>query len=117
MHEIGLIRQLIASLDQELERQGALRATRLRLRRGSAFSEEVLRQAFALFTPGTRLEGVQLEIETVETWVTCDRCGHAQRVTADQMINHMTTCSRCGAVLVVDEAHELAVIEMTVEMP
>ncbi len=117
MHEATVVRQLIESLDQELARQGAIRATRLRLRRGSAFSEAVLRQAFALYARGTRLEGADLEIETVATRVTCDRCGHQETVTADQVVNHMTTCSQCGALMVVDEAHELAVVDLTVEVP
>ena len=117
MHEMSVVQQMVASLDRELARQGVLRALQVRVRRASAFSEQALRQAFALYTPGTRLEGAVLEVETVDTQVTCTQCGHTETVAAEDVVNHMVVCPHCGALQLVDEAHELVLVDVTVEVP
>ncbi len=115
MHEMSVVQQLIETLDQELAQQGVDRALQVRLRRGSTFSEEALHQAFALYTPGTRLAGAELVVETVETQLTCDQCGHTQAVAPQDVVNHMVVCPACGALQFLDEAHELTLVDVTVE--
>lgn len=115
MHEMSVVQHLIEALDRELARQGVRRALQVRVRRGSAFSSQALEQAFALYTPGTRLEGAALEVETVETRITCTRCGHSEVVSAEDVVNHMVLCPACGALQLVDDAHELALVDVTVE--
>ncbi len=115
MHEMSVVQHLIETLDRELAQQGAARALRVRVRRGSAFSEEALHQAFALYAPGTRLAGAELVVETVETRLICDRCGHTQTLAPQDVVHHLVVCPSCGALQVLDEAHELTLMDVTLQ--
>jgi len=83
-------------------------------RRGSAFSEEALRQSYESLTTGTILEGAPVEIDTVNLDFEC-RCGHKQVITSDDLIGHMFVCPRCGATKEIDEAHDLELVELVAE--
>lgn len=113
MHEVSIVSDLIEAVDQELAKQQVSRATSLRLRRGSTFSAEALHQAFDALSPGTRLAGATLVVETVETRFTCDHCGHSQSINSDDLVGHFFLCPHCDHVQEIYEAHELALIEVT----
>ncbi len=117
MHEMSVVQHLIESLDRELAQQGATRVLQVRLRRGSTFSEEALHQAFALYAPGTRLAEAELVVESVATRLTCDRCGHTRTVASQDVVHHLVACPSCGALQTLDEAHELTLVDVTLEAP
>jgi Zn finger protein HypA/HybF involved in hydrogenase expression len=97
-----------------IEKQGAARVTSVRFKRGSAFSEEALRQAYESLTAGTVLAGAPLQIDTVNLDFKC-QCGHEQVVTSDDLMGHMFVCPRCGAMKEIDEAHDLELVELVAE--
>ncbi|MCC7106298.1 MAG: hydrogenase maturation nickel metallochaperone HypA [Chloroflexi bacterium] len=109
MHELAAVATLMETLRETVpdERPGEVAC--VRLRRGSAFSEEALRQGFELLARGTRFERARLEVETVDLVVECD-CGLARRVTADDLVGHMYVCAACGAVRDLKGVDELALV-------
>ena len=64
MHEFGVVENLVRALERQLAEAGVDRVAAVRFRRGSAFSDEALHQAFAMLSAGTPLEGAELEVET-----------------------------------------------------
>ena len=115
MHEFDVVKSLIDELLPKLQEQKVKRVTEIRFRRGSTFSEEALLQAFSALSRGTPLEGADVKVETVETRFKC-QCGHEQTVTADDLIGHMFVCPQCGQAQEIDEAHDLELLEIVVEV-
>ncbi len=112
MHEYGIVQSLVHAVLPQLEGHIA-RVEAVRFRRGSAFSEDALRQAFEALSAGTILEGAEVFIETVNLDFRC-RCGHCQVITSDDLIGHMYICPSCGLVKEIDETHDLELIDLTV---
>jgi hydrogenase nickel incorporation protein HypA/HybF len=112
LHEYGVVESLVRVVLHQLEGH-VERVEAVRFRRGSAFSEDALRQAFEVLSAGTILEGAEVYIETVNLDFHC-RCGHEQVITSDDLIGHMFVCPTCGAVKEIDEAHDLELIDLTV---
>lgn len=115
MHEFGIVEGIVSNVLPQLEASGVTRVTEIKFRRGSAFSEDALRQAYAATTSGTPLEGAQLLIETVNLNYNC-QCGYKQVITSDDLMGHMFICPGCGAVHEVDEAHDLELLEVVAEI-
>jgi Zn finger protein HypA/HybF involved in hydrogenase expression len=110
MHELAAVQGLVeVLLDSEALRGRRVEA--IRVRRGSAFSEEALSQGFEALARGTALEGARLEIEVAELVVACP-CGQKRAVTADDLIGHMYVCADCGSVRDVAEADDLELVEV-----
>jgi Zn finger protein HypA/HybF involved in hydrogenase expression len=114
MHEFAATQSLVQAVLQQLEGRGVEQVVTISLRRGSAFSEEALRQAYAAASAGTMLEKAELLVETVNLTFSCS-CGHAQVITNDDLIGHMFVCPACGIAREVDDSHDLSVSEITVE--
>jgi len=111
MHEFAIVESVIQSLQQQLEREGIQAVAAVRFRRGSAFSEEALCQAYQMLTPGTPLEKAEIRIETVDRDFSCP-CGHQQVISSDDLVGHMFVCPGCGVVQEIDEAHDLELLEV-----
>jgi len=114
MHEYAIVEGCVQQLLKELPRRGAKKVTTVRFRRGSAFSEEVLRQSFEMLAKGTLLEGAELRVETVNLDYEC-KCGHKQIITSDDVVAHMFLCPRCGATKEIDEVHDLELVDVEIE--
>lgn len=112
MHEFGVVENLVRSLERQLAEAGVERVAVVRFRRGSAFSDDALRQAFEMLSPGTPLAGAVLQVETVNLEFAC-KCGHQQVITSDDLVGHMFICPGCGAVREVDESHDLELLGVT----
>lgn len=112
-HEFGIVDALVGGLLQQLEDEKVASVALVRFRRGSAFSEDALRQAFSALAPNTPLEKARLEIETVNLDHEC-ACGHKQVINSDDLIGHMFVCPVCGTIREVDEAHDLELLEVVV---
>lgn len=115
MHEFGIVESIVTNVLPQLQAAGVNRVTEIRFRRGSAFSEHALRQAYEATTNGTPLEGAQVLIETVNLDYNC-KCGYQQVITSDDLMGHMFLCPNCGAVHEVDEAHDLELLEVVAEI-
>jgi Zn finger protein HypA/HybF involved in hydrogenase expression len=115
MHEFAIVQSMVQELISRLEGKGIERVTEVRFRRGSAFSDDALRQSFLAASSGTILEDSTLIIDTVNTTFHC-ACGYTQVITSDDLIGHMFVCPTCGAVTEIEEAHDVEVVEVTVEM-
>ncbi len=115
MHEFDIVKSLLDELVPQLQQQGVKRVVALRFQRGSTFSEDALRFAFASLSQGTILEGAELIVETVETPFQC-ACGFQKVLTHDDLIGHMFICPQCGQTQEIDEAHELALLEVIADV-
>jgi Zn finger protein HypA/HybF involved in hydrogenase expression len=115
MHEFGIVEGIVTNVLPQLQAAGVNRVTEIRFRRGSAFSEHALRQAYVAITTGTPLEGAELLIETVNLDYNC-KCGYQQVITSDDLMGHMFLCPGCGAVHEIDEAHDLELLEVVAEI-
>ena len=114
MHEYGIVESCVQQLLVELPKRGAKKVLAVRFRRGSAFSEEALRMAFAALSKDTMLEGAVLNIETVNLDYQC-KCGHKQVITSDDLVGHMYICPDCGSTREVDESHDLELLDLEIE--
>lgn len=114
MHEFGIVEGIVKDVLPQLEAAHVHKVSKIHFRRGSAFSEEALKQAYHATTLGTALEGADLLIDTVNLDYTCP-CGYQQVITSDDLEGHMFICPQCGHIHEVDEAHDLELIEVIAE--
>jgi len=112
MHEFGIVEGIVNGVLPQL--RDVEHVSKVHFRRGSAFSEDALRQAYQATTLGTPLEGATLEIDTVNLDYVCE-CGYQQVITSDDLEGHMFICPVCGHVHEVDEAHDLELVEIIAE--
>jgi Zn finger protein HypA/HybF involved in hydrogenase expression len=114
MHEYSIVSSIVDSMLEAIKQQGAKKIVSVHFRRGSAFSEEALRQAYQSLTAGTILEGPPVEIDTMNLDFVC-LCGHEQVITSDDLIGHLFVCPQCGAAKEIEEAHDLELVELVAE--
>lgn len=114
MHEFGIVEGIVNGVLPQLHAADAYRVTKVHFRRGSAFSEDALLQAYRATTLGTPLEGAALEIDTINLDYIC-KCGYQTVITCDDLEGHMYICPVCGDVHEVDEAHDLELVEIIAE--
>jgi Zn finger protein HypA/HybF involved in hydrogenase expression len=53
MHEYSIVASIVDSMLEAIRKQGAAKIVSVHFRRGSAFSEEALRQSYESLTTGT----------------------------------------------------------------
>ena len=97
MHELAAVGALVGAALTSLEAHPSVQVEAVRVRRGSAFCEDALRQGFGLLARGTPLEGARLEVEVVTSTAACP-CGRSREVSVDDLIGHMHVCPACGVV-------------------
>lgn len=104
MHEISLIKNLLGNILGELEAHHNVKQTikglTLTLGVFELHSEGAFRQAFAVETQGTVLEGKPLELTIVPAEVDCKKCGFRGEWGNNQSDPHGTDfiveCPECG---------------------
>jgi len=116
MHEFSIVESLVQGVLEQMKERNITKVVSVRFKRGSAFSEEALRQAFTSLSRGTVLEGAELEIDTVNLDFTC-KCGRKQVIKSDDLVGHMFICPDCGAIKEVDEAHDLELVQVVADQP
>jgi Zn finger protein HypA/HybF involved in hydrogenase expression len=117
VHEYGIMRELVTRLGKDAQALGGQRVMEVRLRRGSVYSENALRRAFASLVPGTPLAGAHLVVEEFSEIRACEGCGCQRRIAAADVTDHVYICPDCGAACHVDEAYGLEVLAVTAEEP
>jgi Zn finger protein HypA/HybF involved in hydrogenase expression len=115
MHEFGIVENIVRDVLPQLYANNVEHVASIHFRRGSAFSEDALRQAYESLTQNTPLQDAVLWIDTINLDYQCP-CGHRQVITSDDLEGHMFVCPTCGAVHEVDEAHDLELVELFAEM-
>lgn len=110
-HEFSIVKEMMDDLLTRLDEAQIEQVLEVHFRRGSAFSEEALRQAFEVFARETPLDGAALVIDTVNLHHRCV-CGYEQVITADDLIGHMFVCPTCGTMREVEEAHDLELLHV-----
>jgi hydrogenase nickel incorporation protein HypA/HybF len=68
MHEMSLLRDLLARIDSVAKEQGCRRVLKVRVKLGALahISPEHFREHFEIASPGTAAEGAELEVELLE---------------------------------------------------
>lgn len=114
MHEFGIVEGIVSRVLPQLQASKVQHVASVHFRRGSAFSEDALRQAYQATTQGTPLQDAALVIDTVNLDYHC-ACGYEQIITSDDLEGHMFICPLCSAIHEVDEAHDLELLEIVAE--
>ena len=94
MHELGLLRGVVATVERVAASSGATRVEAVGLRVGtlSGAEPEALAGAWPIASAGTVTEGAELVIESVAAAVYCPVCDKAQPI--DEFF--ALTCPVCG---------------------
>ncbi|MBN1163297.1 MAG: hydrogenase maturation nickel metallochaperone HypA [Candidatus Krumholzibacteriota bacterium] len=93
MHEVALMQNLLRVVEEAAEKQGGGKVKLVHLRIGemAGVNTESLRFAFQVLSPGTRVEGGELEFEKIPLRIKCLSCGE------DHCPPELTfRCPRCG---------------------
>ena len=114
MHEFAIVQSLVERVTDELRERGLASARCVRVRRDSTFSSEALRLSWEVLVKGTSLANAELDIEDVLVEHTCSACGRKQTITSKDLVHHLFFCPNCGQADEIEEAHGLALIEITV---
>jgi hydrogenase nickel incorporation protein HypA/HybF len=123
MHEYSLMRQVVDEIQAQLagpvQVRGTVRAVHLTVGQLDIHSAEAFRQAFAMATQATPLEGAALELTVVAARINCPVCGYAADAAEGQLDSHdpspYVACPRCGAVCRVEGGRGIRAIELTVD--
>ena len=123
MHEISLIQNLLASVLQEIETNHYSRTNikGLALTVGALelHSEDAFRQAFAIESKGTDLEGASLELTIMPPIVQCPKCGFNDALSADKADPHnpdpVVQCPVCGLPIAVTGGRGVQQIELILD--
>ncbi|MBW2262034.1 MAG: hydrogenase maturation nickel metallochaperone HypA [Deltaproteobacteria bacterium] len=113
MHELSIASRILDAIVTGAEAEGALRITRLRVQVGrvSGVSPEALAFAMQVVSPGTRAEGLELDIETVELVLRCRGC--SEQSPAESLL---FTCPACGGQAVdIVRGRELRLVDMDID--
>lgn len=109
MHEVSLVAELV---DECVLRSGGRPVALVRVRHANTIPEDVLEQAFSLFTSEGALAGARLEREEFELTHTCVGCGYSGVLAHDHLIGHIVVCPQCGDVTAGEHAAELELVSV-----
>jgi hydrogenase nickel insertion protein HypA len=96
MHEVHIVRELVATVEKQAAAQGAQRVTRLKLKYNPLVSHEADHVQFCFDVvkqESTLLKGAELQLTKVPGLVRCQGCRH--EFETDELPN---ICPKCGAV-------------------
>ena len=121
MHEYSVVSELISALLPKLEEHvGRVRGVVLVKGELRILSDVALKNAFELLTEGSRLEGSELIIESIEARIRCGACGYEGP--ADQVREEsfhfaipILSCPTCGGEVDIEAGRELYVDRVTMQ--
>lgn len=87
------------------------RVEEIRFRRCSAFSGEVLEQAFRKLAVDTPLEHARLTVEVKAVDYTCE-CGYQQVIRCSDLVEDQFTCPVCSRVTEIKDMNPLELLEV-----
>ena len=95
MHEMSLVQGLLDIIEQEMERHGATRLIKVRVRHGAlaAVVPEAMLFAWEAITKATPLDGAVLEMDEVPVVLKCSMCG--REFQPDGLTPHGMLCVPC----------------------
>ena len=96
MHELGLTRAVLQTVNDEVKRVGATKVNTIYLTVGYArdIVDELFENAFAYLSKGTPAEGAEVVIDRVPLMVRCNGCGLDYHI---ELRDQSTwSCPRCG---------------------
>jgi hydrogenase nickel incorporation protein HypA/HybF len=95
VHELSVVEALIDQVEEEVDRagvEGRVIRVALVIGRLSGVNTDSIRFAFELLSPGTRVEGAQLEIAEPKPQCRCRQCQAS--VAVDELV---AACPQCGS--------------------
>lgn len=113
MHEFGVMSYLLEAVEAKAQEVGARRVVAVNLALGDRASivDDSLLYYFTLLTPGTLLEGAQLNVRRVPTRFYCSACGCTYPVSGADF-----ACPTCGALgQITDEGGEFLIESIAIE--
>lgn len=96
MHELGLTRAVLQTVNDEVKRVGATKVNTIYLTVGYArdIVDELFENAFAYLSKGTPAEGAEVVIDRVPLMVRCKECGLEYHI---ELRDQRTWgCPKCG---------------------
>ena len=122
MHELGIIKQIVSTVRDQLAEQGiksrgAVKAVSFKIGALELHGQESFRQMFAVESQGTVLEGAKLSLTVMPAAIKCP-CGHEGPVGGD--VDHhsdmpIVECPSCGQVCRVEGGRGVEGIDLEVE--
>jgi hydrogenase nickel incorporation protein HypA/HybF len=97
MHEMALTTNLLQLVREEMQKHGASRLLRVRVRCGALSNvvPEALSMAFEVLTQGTEWEGAFLDVQTEAVRLACGECG--KEFTPEAVASSVfAPCPHCG---------------------
>lgn len=97
MHEMSLCTSLLEIVRQEMEKHGAARLVRVRVRHGALANvvPEALAMAFEVLTADSELEGARLEMVEEAVTLACGACGR-EFAPEPGIAARFSPCPYCG---------------------
>jgi len=115
MHELSIVEALIEQVTRELhraEQTGRVVELNLAIGRLSGVHSGSLQFAFELLSPGSIVEGAQLNIKEPRAGCCCRDCGHTEPI--EELV---TQCPRCGSAnIVIEGGRELTLDSIELEL-
>jgi hydrogenase nickel incorporation protein HypA/HybF len=95
MHESNFTQQIVRSIISELNKYPDYKPKRVKVKVGEMLhpDDEDVRMHYDLLTQGTKLEGVDLDLEETKTIVSCKNCHHTGIV----VNHHLLLCPSCAS--------------------
>ena len=112
MHELAAVDALVDAVVLSVADHQPCRVDAIRVRRGSTFSEEALRQGFEMLSRGTPLEDARLEVEAIEEVIVC-RCGRQHVMRVEELIGDVWICPTCGHAEASSDLDDLTLVSVT----
>jgi hydrogenase nickel incorporation protein HypA/HybF len=94
MHELGIVHQIIKSVDDVVDEQGLFEVSKITLQIGemSDIIPQYLIEAWKSFTPSTKYSNTKLDLEIIEAKAKCKQCNYT-----DSVKNINLTCPICNS--------------------
>lgn len=123
MHEYSLMSQVVTEIEAQLagrdDFKGTIKIVHLTVGQLDIHAADAFRQAFAMTSQGTRLEGAALDLTVVPATIACAACGFTRQAAEGEIDSHdpspYVPCPRCGALCAVEGGRGIRQIELTVD--
>lgn len=95
MHEANFTQQIVQSIISELNKYPDYKPKRVKVKVGEMLhlDNENVRFHYDLLTQGTKLEGVNLDLEEIKTIISCKNCHYTGVIDN----HHLLLCPSCGS--------------------
>jgi len=112
LDEKTAVAQLVSALLAKLKKASIHRVKAVRIRRGTPFSEALLRAEFTRIVDNTPLQGAVIVMDDFTCNFTCKTCGVSHFITGDNLFDLLFICPDCGWSHEIENAGMLELVDV-----